>query len=252
MRADNTHSSPVRQSRSTGRCAVLYVRRLSPRRSLDSDSIHSARVALRRCRSLAEGFANLDPHPVWRKLLKACKKQQSGLADFRDVQVMKEWLLRLHLTPGRLGSKLVATLDEEELEARKKAEDSLDSFPEKPWKRWQRRLPARAQIIQADEPRLAMIALERLADVRRLGRHWRQTRTMAAWHRMRVAVKRFRYVMEIFLPAQHAVWKRDLKKLQDILGEGHDLDVLRAKARRRLPRATYVEARPKADGLASS
>jgi hypothetical protein len=42
-------------------------------------------------------------------------------------------------------------------------------------------------------------------------------------------VKRFRYAVESFLPAQHAAWGPHLKRLQDLLGEGHDLDVLRAR-----------------------
>ena len=184
---------------------------------------------------------------MWRKLLKACKKQQSGLADFRDLQVMREWLHRLHLTSGPVGSALSAALSEEELAARRKAEASLDSFPQKRWKRWQKRLPARAQLIRASEPHLAMIALERLARVRSLDRHWRRQHTVKAWHRLRVAVKRFRYIVESFLPEQHAVWKRDLKRLQDLLGEGHDLDVLRTKilevaSKQRMPKRGLQQA----------
>lgn len=222
------------------------------RNGLEPVPIHDVRVALRRCRSLAEGFANLDPHPVWRKLLKACKKQQSGLADFRDLQVMREWLRQLHLTSGPVGSALSAALSEEELAVRKKAEASLDSFPQKRWKRWQKRLPARAQLIPASEWRLAMIALERLARVRSLDRHWRRQRTVKAWHRLRVAVKRFRYIVESFLPEQHAVWKRNLKRLQDILGEGHDLDVLRAKilevaSKERVPKRGLQQALRRVD-----
>jgi len=199
------------------------------RHGLEPEPIHDVRVALRRCRSLAEGFANLDPRPVWRKLLKACKKEQSGLADFRDLQVMQEWIRQLHLAAGPIGSALAAMLQQEELAVRKKAEESLDSFPHKRWKRWLKLLPARAELIPVSEARLATIALERLSRVRRLDQQWRRQRTVRAWHRLRVAVKRFRYVVESFLPEQHAAWKSDLKRIQDLLGEGHDLDVLRAK-----------------------
>ncbi|MGH9551961.1 MAG: CHAD domain-containing protein, partial [Terriglobales bacterium] len=47
-----------------------------------------------------------------------------------------------------------------------------------------------------------------------------------AFHRLRIAIKRFRYIVENFLPEQHAAWSDDLKHLQDVLGEIHDLDVL--------------------------
>jgi HD superfamily phosphodiesterase len=47
-----------------------------------------------------------------------------------------------------------------------------------------------------------------------------------SWHRLRIGIKRFRYIVENFLPEQHAAWSDDLKHMQDVLGEVHDLDVL--------------------------
>jgi hypothetical protein len=39
-------------------------------------------------------------------------------------------------------------------------------------------------------------------------------------------VKRFRYTVESFLPELYESWGEDLKRVQDLLGEVHDLDVL--------------------------
>jgi hypothetical protein len=86
------------------------------------------------------------------------------------------------------------------------------------------------------------MALERLTRARELERRWRKTHSAAAWHKTRVAIKRLRYTLESFLPDQRAASKKRLRGLQDILGEGHDLDVLRGYVRS-VARATRISAR---------
>jgi CHAD domain-containing protein len=199
------------------------------RRGLNSESVHDLRVALRRCRSLAEGFAEVDPRPVWRDLRKACGRQQAGLADLRDSQVLVEWSTRLGLSRGARGRALVRELEKEERRGRHDARAALKSLSRKHWKSWRDTLPESASSLTVGSSRLARIAFERASSVCLLERRWRRSRSNAAWHRLRIGVKRFRYAVESFLPAQHAAWGPHLKSLQDLLGEGHDLDVLRAK-----------------------
>jgi CHAD domain-containing protein len=213
------------------------------RREFDAEPIHDLRVALRRCSSLAEGFSEMDPWPVWRELRKACRKQQRGLGELRDAQVMAQWVRRLGMAQGTSAATLKAALDRRERRARRKARSSLESFPRKRWKHWLHTVPAHAAELPVGESRLAKIAFERLTDVCLLERRWRKTRGAARWHRLRVAVKRFRYAVESFLPAQHAAWGRDLKRLQNWLGEGHDLDVLRLM----IPQLAREESLPQAD-----
>jgi CHAD domain-containing protein len=211
------------------------------RKDLDEKSIHDFRVALRRCRSLAEGFSTLDPHPVWRELEKVCKRQQRGLTDLRDTQVMSELAERLRLDEGRAGAILTATLKQRERFARRSARKTLQSFPRKIWKRWLRELPVRAEMIPVGESRLVVMALERLVKAQELERLWRKTHSATAWHRTRVAIKRLRYTLESFLPGQRAASRKRLRGLQNILGEGHDLDVLRGYVRS-VARATRISA----------
>ena len=49
---------------------------------------------------------------------------------------------------------------------------------------------------------------------------------LLAYHRLRVGLKKFRYAVENFLPSMYPGWAPDLKFLQDLLGEIHDLTVL--------------------------
>jgi CHAD domain-containing protein len=199
------------------------------KKKLDSESIHDLRVALRRCRSLAEALSAMDPDPVWRRLRKACKTQQRGLSDLRDVQVMTDWVKRLRLRTGAAGAALGKSLEKQGRRALRTARRALESFPRKRWGRWLDRLPACVELIPASERRRAKIALNRLTEVRDLHQRWGANPNSEAWHRLRVAAKRFRYLVESFLPEQSETWQRELRRTQDLLGDGHDLDVLRER-----------------------
>lgn len=193
------------------------------------EPIHDLRVALRRCRSLAEGFSVLNPQPGWRHLRRACKELLRGLAELRDAQVMDEWVRRLGLNKGRAGAALVADLARGQRHGQRAARRALADFSGKRWKRWRRRLPWRAARITADDAHFARLALRRLAEACALERRWRKSRSGKAAHQLRVGLKRFRYLVESFLPQLRAAWGRDLKRLQSLLGDVHDLDVLRAR-----------------------
>ena len=59
------------------------------------DPVHDLRVALRRCRSMADGLMSIDSDPAWKKMKKAGKQLFSLLGELRDAQVMEEWVTRL-------------------------------------------------------------------------------------------------------------------------------------------------------------
>src|SRR5579863_4148644 len=59
--------------------------------------VHDLRVALRRCRSLALGLAELDPGAAWTRLRKEAKKPLSALGNLRDAEVMRGWITRLRV-----------------------------------------------------------------------------------------------------------------------------------------------------------
>jgi len=68
--------------------------------------------------------------------------------------------------------------------------------------------------------------LERWHDAYELHRTALRNRSSVAYHQLRIGIKRFRYTVENFLPQHHKRWSRDLRDLQDALGEVHDFDVL--------------------------
>src|SRR5580692_10458305 len=61
----------------------------------EADPVHDLRVALRRCRSLADGLIALDSDPSWKEMKKAGRKLFRALGELRDMQVMEEWIEKL-------------------------------------------------------------------------------------------------------------------------------------------------------------
>ena len=200
---------------------------------LAPEPVHDLRVVLRRCRSLAEVIFELDPHPSWRHLRKACKNLLGGLADLRDTQVVEQWARRLGLDKGPAGAAFMTSLDVERRHARRAARRTLTDFSGRRWKRWNHRLPERAGRMLISEAHFAKLALRPLSEARGRERYWRKSRSRRAAHRLRVALKRFRYLVESVLPEQKAAWSFDLRRLQGLLGDIHDLDVLRQRVLRR-------------------
>jgi CHAD domain-containing protein len=190
------------------------------------DPVHDLRVALRRCRSMADGVMAIDPHPAWKEMKRAGKGLFSRLGELRDAQVMEEWVHRLDSPDDPVTTKLLQYLATREAQFKQEASDALKEFDRKQWRRWGKVLPRRAARVRPGSAVFKHLALERWTEAYELHRQARRNRTQAAFHNLRIGVKRFRYTVENFLPEHHAAWSEDLKRLQDLLGEVHDLDVL--------------------------
>jgi CHAD domain-containing protein len=222
-----------------------------------ADPVHDLRVALRRCRSMADGMMAMDPDRNWKAMKKAGKQLFQRLGALRDVQIMMEWIEKLQLTeisastprdeavnddsaPGvKLSAPDVAvnpahallrTLQAREAEQKREARAALGEFDRKQWRQWSRSLPHRASRIRPGSAVFKHLALERWTAARELHTVALRNRSQVAFHTLRIGIKRFRYIVENFLPAEHEAWANDLKRLQDLLGDVHDLDVLWATA----------------------
>jgi CHAD domain-containing protein len=191
-----------------------------------ADPVHDLRVALRRCRSLGEGFLGADRYRDWKKMRSAAKVLFSALGELRDVQVLMEWVEKLGLPTDPIRVSLSGILGAREQELKKHAARALDGFDLKQWKAWSKTLPERAARVGSGSLVFEYMALERWEHAHELHRTALRNRSKVAMHQLRIGLKKLRYVVENFLPQLHAAWGRDLKELQDALGEVHDLDVL--------------------------
>jgi hypothetical protein len=150
-----------------------------------ADPVHDLRVALRRCRSLADGMMAMDPDPSWKAMKKAGKRLFQRLGALRDIQIMMEWIEKLELnaeqTPalvvlpqtlpdaagdisakGEISATFVSSQDHShdsaaqallyilkgrEAEQKREARAALEEFDRKQWRQWSRSLPIRTSRI---------------------------------------------------------------------------------------------------------
>ncbi len=200
-------------------------------RDWDADAVHDLRVALRRCRTMAEALDEVNPSPGWRKLKKSSRALFHALGELRDVQVERSWTKKLAPAGDPLRGRLLRRLALEEKSNRVKAERALDSFDRKAWKKLGRKLAPKAQFFPLESVVFQRLALARLGTAVDLFQAARKSSSAVGWHRLRIAMKNFRYLVENFLPRRSDAWSDDLRRMQDLLGDVHDLDVLRARVR---------------------
>jgi CHAD domain-containing protein len=192
----------------------------------EADPVHDLRVAIRRCRSLADGLMAMDPHPSWKAMKKAGKKVFQSLGGLRDMQVMQHWIEKLSAADDPVAISLLAHVRAREVECKQAALKELEQFDRKQWRQWTRSLPARAARVRPGSLVFRHLALEKWTTAYDLHKRALRSRSQTAFHELRIGIKRLRYTVENFLPREHAAWGADLKDLQDFLGDVHDLDVL--------------------------
>src|SRR5271157_4212159 len=116
------------------------------------DPVHDLRVAIRRCRSMADGFLSVDPDPAWRQMKKLGKGLFASLGELRDTQVMMEWIEKLSAEDDPLRHILLATLGEKEESLKLVAKEAVSHFDRKRWMSLNAKLAERATRVPLEGP----------------------------------------------------------------------------------------------------
>ena len=198
-------------------------------KDLSPETVHDLRTALRRCLSIEDALSEFDPHPDWKKLKRAGKKLLKSLGGLRDCDVLLDWLDKLEIARDKTGAALRKSIEADRDNFKKDAANALKGFNQSKWKYWAAELTPRADSLLPDGLELSYAALERWQEAHQRHRFAMRSRSKIGYHRTRVALKKLRYTVENFLPALKTKWGDELKQLQNLLGEVHDLDVLWSK-----------------------
>lgn len=219
------------------------------RRGEDPEGVHRMRVATRRLRAALSAFRPVLVAGPERRLGAALRRLADALGPVRDLDVLLGELPTALAGVGLVEApSVVGHLEEERRQARRRLLAFLDG---KAWPRllgnldaWvaappvlTRRRPAESVAPTTSVPEAArLLVQERLERVRRQGRRCRKRPDETRLHRLRVACKRLRYLVEFFRPALPealgALHERAVA-LQDLLGAANDAAV----AARRLSEA---------------
>ncbi len=223
----------------------------------DAEAIHDLRVALRRLRTTLGAYsAFLDPGATGDALLRI-GKLASRTGATRDAQVALDWLRTERAEQRRARSRLLDPLVEM-LEARVAWQHERESAElRSDFARLERELRTsletyRARVSLAGDARprsLAAVSSGALqttaAELQSALARVTAPADIAAEHEARIVAKRLRYLLEPVrrLTADGPALLDDLKRLQDLIGDRHDRDVLRTFLAASLEQAAIANAR---------
>ena len=220
------------------RAATLLHRRRQVRKQGDSDSIHDLRVATRRLQEVLDLFEPVLPGRPAKKVRRRARGIRRHFAGVRDADVLASLAHELRASAPRAQRAVVAALEQE---LRRKAEGLRHSLAHGHdgvvlrVKGIRKRLDALLDCLErhpADPARVARAARRGLArraqELERARRAAASGRPLPA-HRLRIAVKRWRYTLEVLDdsslgPFTSAI--EEARRVQERLGSLHDLDVL--------------------------
>src|SRR5579863_4685492 len=112
--------------------------------------VHDLRVALRRCRTMADVLSEVNPGRGWRALKKESRALFHSLGALRDTQVEQEWLKKLAAPGDPVRKHLLKVLAQSQKDHQAKARRALEDFDRKDWRKSSQRLRDKAQFFPLD------------------------------------------------------------------------------------------------------
>src|ERR1700730_17683534 len=180
----------------------------------EPDNVHDLRVAIRRCRSVAVLFEEVDPDAAWPEMRQTTKKLFRALGALRAAHVMEDWVNKVAPSSDRVRVQMHSSSETEEPELRSEVLRVAGKFDEKEWKRLQRRLRQRVRVLPVSGLAAECLAWERFEEIKQLHAQALRTKKPRPWHALRIGLKKLRYTVESLLPEHHAAWSENLKRLQ--------------------------------------
>ena len=206
----------------------------------DSEALHDFRVALRRLRTLLRSFRPELGRAVAKKLQRRLRDATRATSAGRDAEVQLAWVRTHRPERGRRSGPGVPWLLTrlEDRQNRAYADIRQEIPPE--FRRIERRVRRGLNATLVDPSPTAppfaaatgRLLREQTAMLEQELETARSTRDQDAVHAARIAVKRLRYLLEPIAaerPPRAGALVELLKRLQNVLGELHDLQVLLAE-----------------------
>jgi CHAD domain-containing protein len=218
----------------------------------DVEALHDFRVALRRLRTLLRSFRDELGPPVPKKLQRRLRDLARATNPGRDAEVQLAWVRTHRSELGRRPAGLpwlLARLEDHRLRAYEAVRrEGMREFRQLE-RRARRALSAPPTDAAPHGPTFGAAAVrvirEQVVALERELAAAQAARDAAAIHAARIAAKRLRYVIEPLAAEvpQATATIDQLKQLQDLLGELHDLSVLTVELGDAVAEAAAEQAR---------
>lgn len=199
------------------------------RAEFSNEAVHDIRIATRRLLSLIQLLNSISPRPRLQKLNRAFKNQLDEFDDLRDTQVM---LAEFSGTVQELPQlqKLQEHLQTVEADLLKSLRKKIKKFDLDEISQRMKKTRTSIEPNEQDDP-LPQI-LQAVDDAYLLTRQrysWIDPAQPATIHRVRIAFKSFRYMVEIVHPLLDGFPIENIKKMNDyqsLMGEIQDVEII--------------------------